>query len=245
MSKSVSKRGGIPLIAELAGVSIGTVDRALHRRLGISQSTLKRVLKIAREIQYEPNVAARSLSTGRRIRIGVCVPKEIAYFYDQLWAGIRDEAKRYSSRGVEFVFVAVPELGRGEQQAFRKLVKLNLDGVIVTPGNPVAMTPLIDDAEHRGVRVLCVSTDAPMSRRSSVVCVEPRLSGMIAGELMANFVPPESNVAIITGMLKTMDHRTKVDGFTASFEERCAGKVVSVIEAHEHPEESLRKTKKL
>ena len=62
------------------------------------------------------------------------------------------------------------------------------------------MTPLIDAAEENGVRVVCVSTDAPGSRRSCIVCVEPRLNGLIAGELMSKFVAPSSKVAILTGM---------------------------------------------
>src|SRR5215472_11927749 len=111
MDRQARKRTGIPLIAELAGVSIGTVDRALHGRPGISPKTLNRVLKIAREIGYKPNAAARSLSTGKRVRVGVCVPKEIAYFYDELWSGIHDQIDRYGERGVEFLLGEVPELG--------------------------------------------------------------------------------------------------------------------------------------
>src|SRR5579872_5770633 len=126
MRKAVGKRSGIPLISELAGVSIGTVDRALHGRSGISPKTLKRVLKIAQQIGYQPNTAARSLSTGKRVRIGVCVPKEIAYFYDELWAGIRDEADGYTGRGAEFIMMPIPELGRGEHTAFKKLLSSDL-----------------------------------------------------------------------------------------------------------------------
>jgi len=241
--RQARKQSGIPLIARLAEVSIGTVDRALHGRPGISPKTRKRILKIARQIGYKPNAAARALSTGRNVRIGICVPKEIAYFYDELWDGIRDEADRYASRGVEFISGDVPELGRGEQSAFKQLLKAELIGIIVTPGNPDAMTPLIDAAESAGTRVVCVSTDAPMSRRSSVVCIEPRLNGLIAGELMANFVGAKAKVAIVTGMLKTVDHGQKTEGFIASYRERSpGGEVVAVIEAHEHPDESLRKT---
>ena len=198
---------------------------------------------IAREIGYKPNAAARALSTGRHIRIGICVPKEIAYFYDELWDGIRDEANRYAGRGVEFLPIAVPELGRGEQSAFRKLLKDKVGGIIVTPGNPAAMTPLIDAAERQNTRVVCVSTDAPVSNRSSVVCIEPRLNGLIAGELMADFLAPGARVAVVTGMLKTVDHGQKTEGFIARFNEGCpGGEVVGVIEAHEHPDESFRKT---
>jgi len=246
MRAKAKHRTGIPLIAELAGVSIGTVDRALHGRGGINPKTLRRVLKIAAQISYRPNVAARSLSTGKHVRIGICVPKEIAYFYDELWAGIRDEAARYSGSGLEFVSIAVPELGLGERPAFRKLSQSHVDGIIVTPGNPEEIAPLIDAAERNGTRVVCVSTDAPMSRRSSVVCVEPRLNGLIAGELMAHFVPVASKVAIVTGMLKTIDHREKVDGFVTSFRGQSRrSRVVAVIEAHEHQDESFRKTKRL
>src|SRR5256885_5960268 len=108
MRRKAHKRTGIPLIADMAGVSIGTVDRALHGRAGISPNTLKKVLKIARQIGYKPNTAARALSIGRRLRIGICVPKEIAYFYNELWAGLNEEAGRYSSRGIEFLSIAIP-----------------------------------------------------------------------------------------------------------------------------------------
>jgi LacI family transcriptional regulator len=241
-----AKRSGIPQIAELAGVSIGTVDRALHGRPGINDETRQRVLDIAKKIGYRPNLAARSLSTGRRIRIGVCVPQEIRYFYNELWEGIHEEVGRYSNRGIEFVLHPIPELGKGERPAFRKIMDSGVQGVVVTPGNPDAMAPLIDAAEESGVRVVCVSTDAPGSQRSCIVCVEPRLNGLIAGELMSKFVAPGSKIAILTGMLKTVDHREKADGFTRSFTEYCsAGSVVATIEAHEDPEESFSKTRKL
>jgi len=241
-----STRSGIPRIAELAGVSIGTVDRALHRRPGINEETRQRVLDIARKIGYKPNLAARSLSTGRRIRIGVSVPKEIRYFYNEMWDGIHEEVRRYSDRGIDFLLEAVPELGKGERQSFRKLLEAGVHGIVVTPGNPETMTPLIDSAENNNVRVVCVSTDAPASRRSCIVCVEPRLNGLIAGELMSKFIPPGSATAIITGMLKTVDHREKAEGFTRSFTQYCdRGWVVATIEGHEDPDESFRKTRKL
>jgi len=241
-----SKRSGIPLIAELAGVSIGTVDRALHERPGINDETRQKVLDIARKIGYRPNLAARSLSTGRRVRIGVCVPQEIRYFYNEMWEGINEEVRRYSDRGIDFLLRPVPELGKGERPAFRELVDEGVQGIVVTPGNPDSMTPLINTAEEGGIRVVCVSTDAPASRRSCIVCVEPRLNGLIAGELMAKFVARRSQVAIITGMLKTVDHREKAEGFTKSFTAFCrGGTVVATIEGHEDPDESFRKTRKL
>ena len=90
----MKNRVGIERIARRANVSIGTVDRALHGRRGINQKTRDRVLRVARELGYEPNLAARALSFGRfRKRICVCLPHESHYFYSRLWEGIYDEAR--------------------------------------------------------------------------------------------------------------------------------------------------------
>lgn len=243
----MKRKVGVYRLAEQAKVSIGTVDRALHGRPGINEKTRERVLRIARELGYEPNLAARALSKSRKqIRVGVCVPREIHFFYDQLWEGIYDEVKRYRDYGVDFMFRPVPELGRGETIELKKILASGVQGVVLTPGRPADITPVIDLAEEKGVRVVCVSTDAPGSKRSSIVCVEPRLNGLLAGELMGRFVPTKSKVAVITGMLRTENHSKKTEGFSDAFPQYCGGgRVVEVIEAHEDPAESFRKTSAL
>ncbi len=55
------KNRGIKEIASLAGVSIGTVDRVLHNRGRVSADTIKRVEEIAAQIDYKPNIMAKSL----------------------------------------------------------------------------------------------------------------------------------------------------------------------------------------
>ncbi len=238
------ERRGIHLIAQMANVSIGTVDRALHGRDGIKESTCQRILQIARQIGYTPNLAARALSVARATaRIGVCMPREIHFFYDQLWSGVLDEAKRVSQLGIEFINRPVQILGEGDTEAFKELLELGVDGVILTAGNPKDLKPLIDEAESKGVHVVCVSTDAPESRRSSIVCVEPYLNGCLAGELMGKFVAAGSKVAVVAGMLMAEDHRKKADGFSEAFPKHCpGGKIVAVIEGHEDEDESFQKT---
>src|SRR5213593_180348 len=153
------KRSGIHLIAEMAKVSIGTVDRALHARGGIKDSTRQRILQVARQIGYSPNLAARALSFAKAsARIGVCIPREIHFFYDQLWSGILDEERRAGNLGMQFVNRPVQVLGQGDTQAFKELVEAAVDGIILTAGNPRDLQPLIDDAEARGIHVVCVST---------------------------------------------------------------------------------------
>lgn len=241
------KKVGIHEIARLAGVSIGTVDRALHGRKGINEETRQRILAIAKSMGYTPNLAARALSVGRSVaRIGVCIPREIHLFYDQVRQGILAEARRHEHLGVDFIYRPVDRLGVGEAARVRELLGAEIQALILTPGDPKKLAPEINEAEKKRIRVVCVATDAPTSDRSTVVCVDPALNGRLAGELMGRFVAPRSKVAIITGMLQTEDHRKKVQGFSEVFPEVSkGGKIAEVLEGHEDEDETFMKCSEL
>jgi LacI family transcriptional regulator len=77
---------GIKDIAKALKVSIGTVDRALHGRPGVSEKTKARVLRMADQLGYKPNLAAQALKLNRRLYIGAVLPQHISHFFDPLRA---------------------------------------------------------------------------------------------------------------------------------------------------------------
>jgi len=240
-------RTGINRIAELANVTKGTVDRALHGRPGVSEATRKKILRIVKQLSYKPHPVARVLSIGRaRLRIGICIPEEIHFFYDQMRSGIYDEARRLHGLGVEIIYLPVPLFGAGEKEQVIELLDRGVKAMAVTPGNPKSVRASIERAEKKKVPVICLPTDAPGSGRSGVVGVDPKLSGHLAAELMATFVRPGSEVALITGMHTADEHRIKTEAFCSRFSKECpGGEVAEVLEAHESQAEGYRKTSKL
>ena len=76
-------------IARQLGVSIGTVDRALHGRDGVSEKTKQRVLAAADKMGYKPNLAAQALKLNRKLSISAILPKHISHFFDPIREGIR------------------------------------------------------------------------------------------------------------------------------------------------------------
>jgi|SRR5579871_506983 len=238
------KRVGIPEIARLANVTIGTVDRALHGRKGIRESTRLRILEIAKNVGYRPNMAARALSARRTpLRIGVCIPREIHFYFDQLYQGIATEAQRAELSGVETIWRRTGRLGEAEVEKIEELIEAEPNALVLTPGSPRELTPLIDEAERRGIRVICVDTDAPGSDRSTAVCVDPEVSGRVAAELLGGMLLPGSPVAIVTGMLRIEDHRRKTESFRSAFPRFCSGgSVDELIEAHDDEDEAFQKS---
>lgn len=61
-------------IAQIAGVTPGTVSRALNNSPLVNKDTRQRILQIAEELNYTPNLVARRLSIGKTFAIGVIVP---------------------------------------------------------------------------------------------------------------------------------------------------------------------------
>jgi len=64
----------IARVAQAAGVGVGTVSRVLNGSSSVSEATRLRVLEVIAELGYEPNAAARALSTGRTRTLGVLAP---------------------------------------------------------------------------------------------------------------------------------------------------------------------------
>jgi LacI family transcriptional regulator, galactose operon repressor len=238
------KKAGISEIARLANVSIGTVDRALHGRSGIRESTRDRILTIANSLRYKPNLAARALSRRQQtVRIAICVPREIHFYFNQLLEGLQAEARRFEHLGVETIYHPTARLGMHEPETVREVISEHgIRALIIAPGNPQILNSVIDEAEKKDIRVICVDTDAPESSRSTVVCVDGTVSGMLSGELLGRFLCPKSSVVVTTGMLQAEDHRKKVDGFRKVFPQVCeGGKVMEVIEDHEDRDIALEK----
>ena len=61
-------------IAELAGVSKGTVDRVMHKRGKVSSKALEKVTKVLDKIEYRPNPIAKSLKNNKVYNIAVLLP---------------------------------------------------------------------------------------------------------------------------------------------------------------------------
>ena len=239
-AEGVRRPAGIKDIAQALGVSIGTVDRALHGRPGINPVTQKRVLKMAQTLGYRPNIVARNLKLRRKLRIAVQLPREIAAFFDALREGIREAAAPFES-SVELVFFDVPRLGEQETEAFQLALNEGVSGIIVAPGHPQDLKALIRKAALSRVPVVCVATDAPKTERLTAVSSDPYISGAIVAELFLRTVPQTGSVLAVTGDLSTYDHAEKLRGFEQFLATGAQLALGAVIQAHDDPAEAYER----
>jgi LacI family transcriptional regulator len=241
-----NKPPGIREVAKSLGVSIGTVDRALHNRPGINEQTRRRILQRTKALGYRPNLAARFLVSQKQFRIGVNLPREIASFFDLVREGIQEAVRSVETSHVRVIHRFHPGLGEGEKEALAEALEDDLHGLILVPGHPATLAPLLKKAAERGLPVVCVNTDAPEVEHLVTVCVDSLTTGSLAGELMGRFLAGKGRVLVVTGQLTTIDHAQKVTGFRRTLSEMWPDlRVDAVVEAHDHEREAYEKSRQV
>jgi LacI family transcriptional regulator len=213
----------------------------LHARPGISPKTRAKVLKKAEELNYSPNVAARSLKLNRRLRIAVHLPHQIMSFFDPLREGIRTAAAASAGVSVDLEFRTYPYIGKGDVELLEADIGGGFDGIILTPGDPARLDPLIRRISAQGTPVVCVASDAPRSGRLASIAIDAAVSGGIAAELFFRTLQKPASVATITGDLSTLDHAEKLKGFAATLATMAPHlSLLPSIETHDRPQDATR-----
>jgi len=105
-------------IAKQANVSVSTISRALsNKNYPLKPETRQRILKLAQEMGYQPNLIARSLQTSRSHLVGVLVDRMQSPFSAATVQGIQDGLRSagysisiaYSNRDQSLAIEAINE----------------------------------------------------------------------------------------------------------------------------------------
>lgn len=104
-------------IAAVSGVSIGTVDRVLHNRGGVSEETKVQVRKAAADLGYKSNIIGKALVTQRNpLKIGVIInAREFNYFAAEVWRGVEAGSEEIESFGVSVIPYPMEEVDEAAQ----------------------------------------------------------------------------------------------------------------------------------
>ncbi|MDO5337459.1 MAG: LacI family DNA-binding transcriptional regulator [Eubacteriales bacterium] len=82
-------------VARESGLTVGTVSRVLNNRGYISEQTRERVYEVMKELNYQPNEMARSLSKQKSNTIGVIVPHIVHPYFAKLLSNLELAAYQY------------------------------------------------------------------------------------------------------------------------------------------------------
>ena len=114
-------------IARDLGLSTVTISKVLRGHSDIGEETRKRVLKRMQELNYQPNLAARALITGRTWTVGLIVPDLLHPFFAQIAKAISAQIRGH---GYGLIITSSEEDAELEQQEIEQLLARRVDVIL-------------------------------------------------------------------------------------------------------------------
>jgi LacI family transcriptional regulator len=201
-------------IAEQLNISTSTVDRVLNNRGRVSPKTVKKVLDMAKELNYRPNKSASFLAKKKDIRVAFVFPEYPEYFYREIELGIRNTLEDIQDYGFNADIIKTPHSIEKQIKVVQSVINSDsYDGLVFCPVDAFPLTKVIDEGIDQDFPVYTFNNDSPSSKRLSFVGADYFDSGRLAGELLYKLTGSSKRLAIILDQMDTFQMKQKIKGF--------------------------------
>lgn len=234
-------------IANLAGVSRGTVDRVLNNRGSVNPETAKKIQDIAKSLDYKPNPAGLVLAARKkRWKIGVILFSVENIFFLDVLEGINAKSEELSNYNCSVIVKQIPFGVEEQLRALDELLEEDVAAIAMTPYNDERIRAYIDKLYEQNIPVVTFNSDIEHSKRIAYVGSNYTRSGATAAGLLRLMTHGDISVGIVTGSSNILCHTERIAGFTHTLEPyRDHIQIVDVIENHDDEIESYEQTTKL
>jgi DNA-binding LacI/PurR family transcriptional regulator len=199
-------------VADLAGVSIGTVSHVISGAVPVSDQLRRKVQAAIRTLDYHPNHIARSLKTSRTRTLGIIVPDMTIPFFPKVIRGAESAARKV---GYSVIAVNSDDDAVRQKEVMSLLRSQRVEGVLLViaagPGSLAQVPKLVAS----GIPIVCLDR-IPDRMEIDSVCVEDcAAADMGVSHLLAR---GHQRIAIITGPLALKNEQERLRGYRNAME---------------------------
>ncbi|GHU65354.1 LacI family transcriptional regulator [Clostridia bacterium] len=223
-------------IAELAGVSRGTVDRVLNHRGHVDSIKEKKVLEIAKALHYTPCPAGKTLAIKKKnLRFGYILFSSTSSnpFFIDVVDGIEKRAAELGeynvSVDIRYTGEKNPEL---QVKQIDELLESGISGLAIAPINHSLVIERIRELASNGFPVVTVNSDISDSGRIAYVGSNFYKSGETAAGIMNLICAGSSKVGMVMGSPLVLCQTERVAGFTNRIGEAYKGIEITATEVN-------------
>ncbi len=203
-------------IAELAGVSRGTVDRALHNRGRVKPEVAERIRSIAAELGYQPHPAGQALAlSGKSYRFGIYVQSLRTPTMEIVYNGVKKAVEELTPLGVDAQIITNPNFDKkAELDAIDTLLDSGCQALAIIPTTDSEIVERVNQVVADGIPVITFNCDIPDSNRMCYVGMDNDKGGKTAAALMGYMLPNGGKVLPITAHLTNNAHHLRITSFS-------------------------------
>lgn len=201
-------------IAQAAGVSVGTVDRALHNRGRISPDVKQQILTIAKQMNYQKNFASQSLAARKQsYKVAVVLHILKNDFFTEILSGVQTAKKDLSAFGVDIDIYPCNNFAPQHQlQLIDKAIGNGADAIALVPIDDSCIKQKMKELHDQDFPVVFLASfleDTPCL--SSIRCDYVQ-AGKIAAGLIRLISRQDGKFLFFTPPLSMVGHRYRLRG---------------------------------
>ncbi len=210
-------------IAQLCGVSRGTVDRVLNHRGKVKPETEALIMRTIRNMGYTKNIAGKALTVKKDAPVfGALVSSEGNPFFDEVIAGLRKAEQELADYGVTVMLKTMRGYDVLRQLALiDELIEAGIAVLIIQPINDVRIEQRIRALSEKGVPTITINTDIENSCRICYVGSDYAAGGETAAGLMRLVTRGQAKLGVVAGVSTLLGHVQRLEGFTRRLKEIC------------------------
>jgi DNA-binding LacI/PurR family transcriptional regulator len=145
-------------IARQLSVAPSTVSRALHDHPAIKRETKETVKALAIKLDYQPNLLALNLLQKKSNTLGVIVPEITSHFFSAIVTGIQNVV---ATSDYNIMICLSNESYTEEMTIVNNLLKIQVDGVLVSPSSETKSFGHFKRLQKSGIPVVVFDRDCP------------------------------------------------------------------------------------
>ncbi|MBQ9310302.1 MAG: LacI family DNA-binding transcriptional regulator [Bacteroidales bacterium] len=194
------KKITIKQIAELAGVSPGTVDRVLHNRGKVSAENLETITKILEDIGYKANIHASAIALKKSFSIVLLIPGITpGDFWEGIVKGFESGIREYSDVDIEITYVTYDQY---DVDSFKlesgKVFEIKPDGVIIGPTFLQDTVEFCKRLDETRIPFIFIDTVIPGTNPIAHFSANQEQCGRLLGQLLDLTTDNDSEIAIFS-----------------------------------------------
>ncbi|MCU4157822.1 substrate-binding domain-containing protein [Carboxylicivirga sp. A043] len=215
-------------IAKKADVSVGTVDRYIHKRGKVSKKATEKIQQAVKELGYEPDILARNLALKKEFKI-VCLlpdPNETKY-WERPDSGVDKAISELSSFKVTIEKVFFTPRLESFNKACQKAIEAQADGIVYVPMFLDASLHFAEQLHQKNIASIQINIHLPEAQPLAFIGQNPFAAGEVAASL-CDMARHENDAILITYISKKEQeyahHHARIDGFTQYFDKSSSAK---------------------
>ncbi len=196
-------------IARLAQVSPGTVDRVIHDRGEVSEKTRKKVDKILQELDYKPDILARTLASKKTWLFAVLMPVSVNGndFWHAPNVGIDRASSEINPFGIIIRRFYFDQFDKESFLAQSEAVQNEApDAVLFAPIFPAESMDFVNKCTNAGIQVALFNSNIDELVKVCYIGQNALQSGYLGAKLLTYGIPVDGDVLLISLVGKKENH---------------------------------------